>query len=98
MNKMMSLFKTGLSCNGLFDLCQERTHAQLRKSNMRLRKALHAILSKKLGLLHPDKNSAYTAMNQCYGKFKKGLSKQVKVNVSIVEYIYFLDPEIWEIT
>lgn len=63
---------------------------------MRLRKALHAILSKKFGLLHPDKNSAYTAMNQCYGKFKKGLSKQVNVNVSILEYIYFLDLDIWE--
>lgn len=63
---------------------------------MRLRKALHAILSKKLGLLRSDKKSAYTAMNQCYGKFKKGCSRQLKVDFSILEHIYFLDPEIWE--
>lgn len=96
MNKMMNLFKTGLHCNGLFDLYQERTCDQLRKSNTRLRKPLHTILSKKLGFIHSGKNNAYTAMNQSNGKFKKDCSRKFKVNVSILGYIYvFISQKLW---
>lgn len=45
-------------------------------------------MSKKLGLIHSNKNSTYNSMNQCHGKFKKGRTRKFKVNASILRCLH----------